>query len=37
VAKSNAELVERAVRLAREAQKEIAKPQDVRSYFKLRQ
>jgi 3-keto-5-aminohexanoate cleavage enzyme len=37
VAKSNAEFVERAVRLAREAQKEIAKPQDVRSYFKLRQ
>ncbi len=36
VAKSNAEFVERAVRLVREAQKEVAKPQDVRKYFGLR-
>lgn len=36
VAKSNAEFVERAVRLVKEAQKEVAKPQDVRKFFKLR-
>jgi len=36
IAKSNAEFVERAVRLIKEAQKEIATPQDVRKFFCLR-
>lgn len=37
VAKSNAQFVERAVRLIKEAQKEVAKPSDVRKYFRLRE
>lgn len=37
VAKSNAEFVERAVRVIKEAQKEVAKPSDVRKFFKLRE
>lgn len=36
IAKSNAEFVERAVRLIKEAQKEVAKPSDVRKFFGLR-
>ncbi len=36
VAKSNAEFVERAVRLIKEAQRQIATPADVREFFKLR-
>lgn len=36
VAKSNAEFVERAVRLVKEAQKEVATPSEVRSFLGLR-
>lgn len=36
LAKSNAELVERAVRLCREFQREVATPQDVREMFNLK-
>ena len=36
LAASNAELVERASRIAREAQLDIASPDDVRNYLKLR-
>ncbi|MEA3306515.1 MAG: 3-keto-5-aminohexanoate cleavage protein [Elusimicrobiota bacterium] len=36
LAKSNAELVERAVRIAKEADLEIAKPEDVREMFQIK-
>ncbi len=37
IASSNAQFVERAVRIVKEAQKEIASPSDVRKYFGLRE